>query len=133
MIGDEERDAVGSDLMHERINIRGEIEGIHAVLSEREKRYEQRFLDQERAVNAALTAAKEAVDKAEKAHERRLDLLNEFRAQSQDEQTKFATREALQALLERIGKLEVTRGRVQVGAGLFGAALVTIIVTLFTR
>ncbi|HXI94596.1 MAG TPA: hypothetical protein VNG04_00605 [Candidatus Acidoferrum sp.] len=120
-----------SDLMHERINIRGEIEGIHAVLTEREKRYEQRFLDQERAVNAALTAAKEAVDKAEKAQERRLDLLNEFRSQSQDEQTRFATKEFVEAVVERLQKLEVSLGRVQVGAGLFGAAIVTILVRQF--
>jgi len=123
---------MNDDLMHERINIRGEIEGIHAVLTEREKRYEQRFLDQERAVNAALTAAKEAVDKAEKAQERRLDLLNEFRSQSQDEQTRFATKEFVEAVVERLQKLEVSLGRVQVGAGLFGAAIVTILVRIFT-
>ena len=122
---------MNDDLMHERINIRGEIEGIHAVLTEREKRYEQRFLDQERAVNAALTAAKEAVDKAEKAQERRLDLLNEFRSQSQDEQTRFATKEFVEAVVERLQKLEVSLSRVQVGAGLFGAAIVTILVRQF--
>ena len=91
----------------------------------------QRPADQERAVNAALTAAKEAVDKAEKAQERRLDLLNEFRSQSQDEQTRFATKEFVEAIVERLQKLEVNLGRVQVGAGLFGAAIITILVRQF--
>jgi len=131
-MNDEERDAVGSDLLHERINIRGEIEAIHAVLSEREKRYEQRFLDQERAVNAALTAAKEAVDKAEKAQERRLDLLNEFRAQAADESAKYATKESQAPLVEKINELATSLARVQVGAGLFGAVLATIVVRIFT-
>jgi hypothetical protein len=57
---------------------------------------EQRFMDadktvqaalvaQEKAVAAALTAAKEAVDKANTAGEKRFDAVNEFRGQLADQ------------------------------------------------
>lgn len=49
------------------------------LIDERDKRYDQRFGAQEKAVNAALAAAQAAVDKAEKAVDRRLDNTNEWR------------------------------------------------------
>ena len=56
---------------------------------------------QDRRVEQALTASREAVDKAEKAQERRLDLLNEFRAQSADEARKYAQREVVEPRLNK--------------------------------
>ena len=101
-------------------------------LEERDRRIEQRFTSQALAVDAALAAAKEAVDKAEKAQERRLDLLNEFRSQSQDEQVRFATKEYVEAIVERLNKVETSIARSQVGAGLIAAAIVGVLVKLFT-
>ncbi len=65
-----------------------------------DRRYEQRFVGQEKAVNdalvalekataQALTAAKEAVVKAEAASEKRLDSVNEFRDQLRDQANTF--------------------------------------------
>jgi hypothetical protein len=45
--------------------------------------------EQDKRIEQALTAAKEAVTKAEQAQERRLNLLNEFRAQSVEEGSKY--------------------------------------------
>jgi len=53
---------------------------------------EARIADAAR-VQLALTAAKEAVDKAEQANEKRLGLLNEFRSQQADEARKYVPRE----------------------------------------
>jgi len=62
-------------------------------------------------MQAALIAAKEAVNKAENAIGERLTLLNEFRAQSKDEQAKFIGRLEAEALAtrntERIQELTV--------------------------
>lgn len=55
-----------------------------ALTDAADRRYEQRFRDQERAVDAALDAAAKAVDKAELASEKRFDAVNEFRAQQAD-------------------------------------------------
>lgn len=46
---------------------------------------EQRFTDQDKAVQAALQAAKEAVIKAETATEKRFEATNEFRGQLADQ------------------------------------------------
>lgn len=111
------------------------VETIYAIIEEREKRFNERFHSQEQAVASALTAAKEAVDKAEKAQERRLDLLNEFRAQAADESAKFLPKGEYnvnhEGLIERVNKLEVSVGRVQAGSGLIAAAIVAIAVKLF--
>jgi len=101
-------------------------------LEERDRRIEQRFTSQALAVDAALAAAKEAVDKAEKAQERRLDLLNEFRAQSSDEQARFATREFVDTIASTQTKMENSIARMQVGSGIIAAGIVGILVKLFT-
>lgn len=62
------------------------------IMQERDVRYEQRFAGQEKAVNAALIAAKEAVTKAEAAAEKRFDSVNEFRSTLADQQNTFVTR-----------------------------------------
>jgi len=67
------------------------------------KYFERVIADQDRRIEQALNASSVAVDKAEKAQERRLDLLNEFRSQSQDEQGRFAQRDVVEP---RIAKLE---------------------------
>ena len=54
--------------------------------------YDQRFIDQDRAVQAALNAAEKAVTKAETASEKRFDAVNEFRAQLADQAQTFIPR-----------------------------------------
>lgn len=72
------------------------IEQLYTLINERDRQYQQRFEGQEKAVNAALiaakeavnaalAAAKEAVNKAETANEKRLDNQNEFRGQLKDQ------------------------------------------------
>lgn len=53
---------------------------------------EQRFKDQDKAVQAALLAAKEAVLKAEVASEKRFESVNEFRQQLSDQTNTFIPR-----------------------------------------
>lgn len=79
-------------------------------LGELDKRYEQRFEAQEKAVVAAITAADRAVGKAETATEKRFDGVNEFRASLSDlTATMMPRQEAMvqiNNLAERINKLE---------------------------
>lgn len=70
---------------------------IRAVLDERDRRYSERFDAQEKAVAAALAAAKEAVLKAEQASEKRFDGVNEFRATLSDQAATFMPRKEAQA------------------------------------
>lgn len=83
------------------------------VLNERDRRYEQRFVAQEKAVadaflaaekavGAALAAAKEAVNKAESASEKRFESVNEFRAQLADQQVTFLPRNEYNAQHEAL-------------------------------
>ena len=63
-----------------------------SIVNERSLANNQRFDAQEKAVVAALAAAKEAVTKAESAAEKRFDSVNEFRASLKDQQATFITR-----------------------------------------
>ncbi len=76
------------------------------------KYFERVIADQDRRIEQALSAARDAVDKAEKAQERRLDLLNEFRAQAADEGRKYALRESVE---DRLSKLETNIARLYGG------------------
>jgi len=60
---------------------------------------------QERATNAAFTAANSAVTKAEVANEKRLDSVNEFRAQLKDQAGNFVTRMELLSTIVGLGGL----------------------------
>jgi len=62
------------------------ITAFREIMDERDKRYEQRFTAQEKAVEDALSAAKEAVLKAENATEKRFEGVNEFRNTLADQQ-----------------------------------------------
>ena len=73
-------DDQSTDLLHERINIRGEIENIRAVLGEREKLYDERFAAQEKAL--ALQA---------KEYERRLHDLNGEYKRDRERQKDYVT------------------------------------------
>ncbi len=65
---------------------------LNLIVNERDRQYGQRFDAQEKAVAAALAAAKEAVVKAETAAEKRFDSVNEFRNTLKDQAGTFITR-----------------------------------------
>jgi predicted Zn-dependent protease len=71
-----------------------------SIINERTKASDQRFADQEKAVAAALAAAKEAVTKAEYAAEKRFDLENGVRGQLKDQQSTLMPRSETLALLK---------------------------------
>jgi len=92
-----------------------------ARLAELDRRLTDTILDRDARVLIAMTAAKEAVDKAERAGtmaagaereatEKRLALLNEFRAQQADEARKYAERtvvaQQVSAIEERLSRNE---------------------------
>jgi len=66
--------------------------GDHALLDD------QRFASLEATIKVAVNSAKEAVDKAEKASEKRLDGLNELRGAMTDQSAAYITRETVSAM-----------------------------------
>ena len=121
------------------------IEQLYALINERDRQYQQRFEGQEKAVNAALIAAKEAVNaalaaakeavtKAEVANEKRLDNVNEFRGQLKDQAATLMPRaesdihfKAIENELARINGIVLTAGGRFEGAqwlwGIIGALI----------
>lgn len=91
------------------------------LLEERDRRYAQRFDDQNAAVAAALAAAEKAVVKAETATERRFEGVNEFRSTLADQARDLMPRKESEQLheaaaarldaLERRADREVGRSR----------------------
>lgn len=84
-------------------------EHFEAILSEMDRRYEQRFDAQEKANTTALTAAEKAVLKAEVAAEARFASVNEFRGTLSDQTATLMPRveaEArMQAMADKLGEL----------------------------
>lgn len=78
-------------------------------LKEKDLRDQQRFDAQSLAISSALQAAKEAVNKAEAANERRFEGVNEFRATLGDYQARLLPRAeydtAHQAMEDKINTL----------------------------
>ncbi len=92
-------------------------EHVEALFRERERAIELSLETQAKLrvadnvrIQQAQDSAQQAIEKAEDAIERRLNLLNEFRAQSADEAQKYALRELTDAqfddLKSRIDRIE---------------------------
>lgn len=100
------------------------------------KYFERMIADQDRRIEQALSASRAAVDKAESAQEKRLDLLNEFRAQSKDESDRYATRETtdqrFEVLNERIARMETLGARIVGGLIVLLAVGVANLVKIWT-
>lgn len=81
-----------------------------AIVEANDRRYEQRFQDTKTAVDAALSAAKEAVIKAEEAANKRFEGVNEFRGTLADQQRTLMPRAESEALHratnERLTRIE---------------------------
>lgn len=102
-------------------------EHFQALMTQADRRNQQRFEGQEKAVSAALQAAKEAVIKAEAAAEKRFDSVNEFRQQLSDQAASFMPRREAE---QRLGVLEsyVNRqGGKDDSTGRFGGVVVAVI------
>jgi hypothetical protein len=94
---------------------------VRALISESDRRYEQRLaalndfllaslMAQKEAVNAALVAADRAVVKAETASEKRFDAVNEFRATLADQAASLMPRSESEARMQALSdKLSATR------------------------
>jgi len=105
----------------------------------------QRFNDQDKAVQAALLAAKEAVLKAETASEKRFESVNEFRGQLADQtatlipraeaDTRFnALAEKISDLTDRVNKTDgaktgsdLTWGKIVTLVSVVGAILAIVV------
>lgn len=93
-------------------------EHFEALLLEMDKRYNQRFDAQEKAVTSALTAAKEAVGKAETAAEKRFDSVNEFRGQQSDIVATFMPRKEHESEMRTaMGKIDDLQRRLDRNEG----------------
>ena len=86
---------------------------LFAIMNERERANNQRFDAQEKAVAAALAAAKEAVIKAELAAEKRFESVNEFRNTLKDQQQTLLPRTEADVRLKniesRINSIEISQ------------------------
>jgi small-conductance mechanosensitive channel len=120
-----------TDTLHSHLTELLEAQRVHlqAVIDERDKRYDQRMTDAEKAVQAALKTAEKATDKADQATEKRFDNTNEFRQQLNDQAgTLYPRSEAetrFRALSDRLDtmakandeKLNALAGRLDRGEG----------------
>jgi hypothetical protein len=83
-----------------------------ALIESNDRRYEQRFVAQALATDAALAAAERAVLKAEAAAERRFEGVNEFRASLADQQRTLIPRAEVdvivRGIVEKVASLEKT-------------------------
>ena len=107
------------------------VDTLHALMNERDVRYEQRFQAQQKALQDALLAAEKAVStamasadravlKAENAAEKRFEGVNEFRATLADQAARLmprqesevslaAMREKIDAALIRVNTMEANK------------------------
>ena len=100
------------------------------------------FAERDKQVAAALEASREAGDKSAGELQRRLDLLNEFRAQAADESAHYARKEVVQADVARMEEqvaanarlIASMHGRAWALAGVGGVlgALVGVFITVLT-
>lgn len=114
--------------------LRAEINTVRETREADDRRYEQRFIDSQTAVaaalaaariavDAALSAAKEAVAKAEAASEKRFEGVNEFRATLSDQQRTLMPRSeaeirmaAIEKQVEQLSSMGIERRGHQAGA-----------------
>lgn len=107
-----------------------------ALLIAQEAKSQQRFADQEKAVQAALAAAEKAVNKAETNAEKWRDNANEWRGAMSDRERNFAPIQRVDALEKLVDRNEGTSAGLKSGWGYmvgfagFVAALVAIFIAL---
>ena len=77
----------------------------HDVYVSIKEHFEAILEERDRLRAQEIAAIRAAVEKAGTANDRRLDLLNEFRAQAADESKKYALRETVDTLATQISRL----------------------------
>lgn len=86
-------------------------------------KYQIQFDDSKEAVLAALTATKEAINKADQANEKRFDAVNEFRSTLSDQQSKLLNRTEYEsnhaALVEKIDGVESRINRTEGASNIY--------------
>jgi Flp pilus assembly protein TadB len=100
-----------------------EFDGFKDLMTERDRRYEQRFEAMDEKTSLALTSSEKAVTKAETATEKRFDSVNEFRSTLSDQANTFLPKgesnEKFKAYDDRLKSLEARLNRSEgVGSGL---------------
>lgn len=104
---------------------------ISRIFIEHDRRYEQRFEAQEKAVSAALVSADRAGIKAEVAVEKRLDSVNEFRGQLADQAATFMPRLEYEArhaaILDKTADIQARLDKAEAHRGGMSAAIGTTI------
>lgn len=101
------------------------------LISEHDKRYEERHQAQKELVALALVSAKEAVTKAETASDRRFEGVNEFRATLADQQRTLMPRQEVELLIKnmssRLDSIDDTVQKSQAGrSGAYGGWLAAV-------
>ncbi len=106
---------------------------IERLFDEHDKRYEQRFAAQEKAVKDALTSASIAVDKAEGTAEKWRQNANEWRGTLNDRDRllmpRIETEQRLKALDDKI----VAITRICVGVVVLGIAVITVVLLILRK
>lgn len=101
----------------------------HWTLDTLKEYFEQRFTSQEKAVDAALTAAKQAVEKEERNSEKWRQSANEWRQSMLDRETKFASRNEVDAELKSV-RAEIASLRETRAEGIGSKAMVLFLIAL---
>jgi hypothetical protein len=93
------------------------------------------FAERERQAELRQTTSQMAIDKAERAMTLRLEQMNEFRAQMQQERATFATRDSVQVFDDRVGRIEVAQSnlRGQILGFSAAASIAAILIDLLLR
>jgi len=104
-----------------RAHLLSELAALFRLLAEMDLRYEQRYVAQSKALEAALLAAEKAVLKAETAAERRFESVNEFRAQLSDQAGTFIPRSEhgvqMKATEDRLSRIDDALKAIQIWQG----------------
>jgi hypothetical protein len=112
--------------------------------------YDQRMIDQEKAVAAAFDASNKAIEKSETASEKRFASVNEFRQTLTDQATTFLPRqeadrvtasnaEKIQALTDRLNRMDaqgegskITMGKLSAMLAA-GGTIISIVIVLMNQ
>ncbi len=109
------------------------LEHVIQVLNERDKRYQQRFDAQEKALGAALLNAATAVDKAETTNTAWRQNQNEWRGALSDRDRLFIPRQEFDAKVEALDERISSITRICVGAVFIGIAIITVVLLILKQ
>ncbi len=107
--------------------IRGDLISSEKLELTRIEKVEAQVRSASREIQIVLDASRQAIEKAEHANDRRLDLLNEFRAQQSDEAKKYLQRSEhasfKEQVTDRLSGMELRQARAESRAATYAAAI----------